>query len=264
MDIKAKLEITAVIVSAVALLPPLVGMARGSSTVPPPTVVVVNGDGTAVNTGSGSITQNTFIDRSLKQYVFHWKQGVSLLWPSLVERSGETPVQPKTPTGGEAAPNPSAQASVPGRSDDARWRHRGTGPQTTVTPGLEQHAGQVPAQARQVHPMARGDAIRPGDSSAVPSTAFTFTNDTGLVVRSLYLWPTGSPNRGPDRFGDEVVASGEQFDLAPNDGGCIYDIEIELEESDNKKRWRKLDLCKLHRITLNVDFVAREWRICSQ
>lgn len=65
MELKEKLAITAAVVSVVGLLPPLVGMTWQSKATPP-TVFNVTGSGTAINTGSGSMTQKTLIDRSFK------------------------------------------------------------------------------------------------------------------------------------------------------------------------------------------------------
>lgn len=86
MELKDKLAIIGAIVSAVAVIPPLVGVFnKPSSPSPASAPIHIHGDGAAINTGSGSITQNTNIDRSISfSYVQLWKDGIRAVWSAAV------------------------------------------------------------------------------------------------------------------------------------------------------------------------------------
>ena len=101
-------------------------------------------------------------------------------------------------------------------------------------------------------------AMTAGPAYTQQSAAFVLANNTEFTVLSVYYWPSSSGFRRTDRLGDDVIPSGESYTFAPRDGGCMYNVSVTLRESEYEEQWNNINLCDLHTLTLNFNYVNED------
>jgi hypothetical protein len=95
------------------------------------------------------------------------------------------------------------------------------------------------AAAQQPAPVNRG----PGEREAL------VVNETGLTLRELYIFPSGSADAGPDRLGTDTIATGQQFRARLGRfTACFFDVRAVFAGGGTDTRAR-VDLCATRRVT---------------
>jgi hypothetical protein len=83
----------------------------------------------------------------------------------------------------------------------------------------------------------------PGEREAL------IVNETGLTLRELYVFPSGSAEPGPDRLGTDTVATGQQFRARlGRSSACFFDVRAVFAGGGVETRAR-VDLCATRRVT---------------
>jgi hypothetical protein len=101
--------------------------------------------------------------------------------------------------------------------------------------GLAWAAG---AAAQPPAPANRG----PGEREAI------IVNETGLTLRELYIFPSGSAEPGPDRLGTDTIATGQQFRARLGRfTACVFDVRAVFSGGGVETRPR-VDLCATRRV----------------
>jgi hypothetical protein len=82
---------------------------------------------------------------------------------------------------------------------------------------------------------------------------FTLVNKTGVDIHNLHISETGKDDWEEDVLGADVLANGASLEIN-FDGkeACMWDMMVKNEEGQGVF-WRKLDLCKAHKVTLTCD-----------
>lgn len=96
-----------------------------------------------------------------------------------------------------------------------------------------------------------------GGMAHAQNTAFSLANDTEFTVYAVYIWPSDSRYRGPDRLGDDTIASGRSYTFVPTDGECTYNLRVRLAH-EQEQRWDNVDLCQLTTITVHYNHVTQD------
>lgn len=96
-----------------------------------------------------------------------------------------------------------------------------------------------------------GEAPAPAAGQAQQN--FTITNNTGHVVTTLNVSPTGDDQWGPDILGREVLANGEsaQISFERGETQCAWDIKATYDDGDTTDA-RNVNLCEVATVTLTA------------
>lgn len=94
-------------------------------------------------------------------------------------------------------------------------------------------------------------ALTFGSAAAAQEQNFTLVNNTGQVVVSVNVSPADQENWGPDILGSEVLANGEQAEVAfePKDDICVWDLRVVYDDGQAGE-WRGVDLCEISTVNL--------------
>lgn len=96
-------------------------------------------------------------------------------------------------------------------------------------------------------------ALLAGAHAGAQSTSFFMANNTAYTVYSVFIWPIDARGAGPDRLGRGVIPSGDVHFFTPNEGTCVYNIRVALQEADDETQWDDVNLCEVTTLTLNYD-----------
>lgn len=82
---------------------------------------------------------------------------------------------------------------------------------------------------------------------------FTLVNNTGHIVATLNVSPTGDDQWGPDILGRDVLANGEsaQITFPRGETQCQWDIRATYDDGDTTDA-RGVNLCELTTVTLTA------------
>lgn len=120
---------------------------------------------------------------------------------------------------------------------DVEFRGQATqaAPATPATPGTP----RPPGPAVATPPAA---ATPPATAGAQGNPSFNLVNNTGRVIRELYVSLSSDSNWGEDRLGADTVAAGRTYPVRLPQGPCMYDVRIVLDNNQPQER-RNLNLC---------------------
>jgi hypothetical protein len=97
-------------------------------------------------------------------------------------------------------------------------------------------------------PVAAQQAPAQSPPQPPPNREFTVQNETDLVLRELYVAPPNATDRGPDRLGAEVVASGANLRIRlGRTRDCTFDITAVYMDGSEEVR-RRVDICRNQRV----------------
>jgi hypothetical protein len=90
---------------------------------------------------------------------------------------------------------------------------------------------------------------------------FSIVNSTGYQIDEIYVGPSSDPNWGRDLLGQNVLASGQTFNVTfpPATRECMFDIKVVYNDRDQTE-WRQINLCQVSRMTLHWDHARRTTR----
>lgn len=98
-------------------------------------------------------------------------------------------------------------------------------------------------------PIAAMLALVTGAASAQQNPSFYLVNRSSSPINAVFATPTGVPNWGRDRLGDDVVAPGRAYPIRLYaDGHCLYDIRVVYGDGRAEER-RGLNTCALDNIS---------------
>jgi hypothetical protein len=115
----------------------------------------------------------------------------------------------------------------------------------------------APANAAAPAAPAGGNTASGGEAAAPAGDQtnqnFTLVNNTGHVVTTLAVSPTGDDQWGPDILGRDVLANGEsaQITFPRGETQCQWDIKATYDDGDTTDA-RGVNLCELTTVTLTA------------
>ena len=89
---------------------------------------------------------------------------------------------------------------------------------------------------------------RSGGGATAGNPSFSFINQSGQVIRELYVSLSSQSSWGRDRLGDNMLAPGQSMPVSlPTGGGCEVDIRVVYNNGAASER-RNLSTCALQSI----------------
>lgn len=98
-------------------------------------------------------------------------------------------------------------------------------------------------------------SVGPGAGPGATGPRVTLINRSGRTVFSLYVFPDGAPDEGPDRLGVRMLSQGEQVevDLDPAQG-CSFTIRVNYDQGPADER-SGIDLCRISELVIEAGWV---------
>ncbi|HEY9569216.1 MAG TPA: argininosuccinate lyase, partial [Thalassobaculum sp.] len=84
---------------------------------------------------------------------------------------------------------------------------------------------------------------------------FTLINKTGYALSELYVSPNDEEDWQEDVLGKDILDDGQSVDIAfdRSSKACHWDLMVVYEDDGSSAVWRKIDLCKVARITIKYN-----------
>lgn len=98
-------------------------------------------------------------------------------------------------------------------------------------------------------------SVGPGAGPGATGPRVTLINRSGRTVFSLYVFPDGAPDEGPDRLGVRMLSQGDQVevDLDPAQG-CTFTIRVNYDQGPADER-SGIDLCRTSELVIEAGWV---------
>ena len=84
---------------------------------------------------------------------------------------------------------------------------------------------------------------------------FTLVNKTGYALSELYVSPNDEDDWQEDVLGADILDDGQSVDISfdRSSDACRWDLMVVYEDDGSSAIWRKIDLCKVGRISIKYN-----------